>query len=103
MISAHTNPSTCSTGAFTEGPIPGKKSKTAAKRASGSSGSSTEIAPETRRSPHDSNFLPRSVAVGHGDVIRAALLHYLGLSLDGYARIEISPAGISKVAVGDWG
>ena len=45
----------------------------------------------------------RIAAVSHGDVIRAALLHYLGLSLDGYARIEISPAGISTIAVGDWG
>ena len=45
----------------------------------------------------------RIAAVSHGDVIRAALLHYLGLSLDGYASIEISPAGISTVAVGDWG
>ena len=41
--------------------------------------------------------------MSHGDVIRAALLHYLGLSLDRYARIEISPAGISTVAVSDWG
>ena len=45
----------------------------------------------------------RIATVSHGDNIRAALLHYLGLSLDGYARIEISPAGISTVAVGDWG
>ena len=45
----------------------------------------------------------RIATVSHGDVIRAALLHYLGLSLDRYARIEISPAGISTVAVSDWG
>lgn len=45
----------------------------------------------------------RIAAVSHADVIRAALLHYLGVSLDGYARVEISPAGVSTVAVGDWG
>ena len=46
--------------------------------------------------PHGRNSEPRRR-------IRAALLHYLGLSLDRYARIEISPAGISTVAVSDWG
>lgn len=45
----------------------------------------------------------RIAAVSHGDVIRAALLHYLGLDLDAYDRIEVSPAGISTLVVGAWG
>ncbi|RAI45090.1 histidine phosphatase family protein [Rhodoplanes roseus] len=45
----------------------------------------------------------RIAAVSHGDVIRAALLHYLGLGLDAYDRIEVSPAGVSTVVVGPWG
>ena len=43
------------------------------------------------------------VLVSHLDVIRAAILHYLGLSLNHYDRIDIAPAGISTLAVGDWG
>ena len=43
------------------------------------------------------------VAVSHGDVIRAALLYYLGMPLDFYGRIEISPASVSVVAVGPYG
>jgi broad specificity phosphatase PhoE len=43
------------------------------------------------------------VLVSHLDVIRAALLHYLGLSLNHYDRIDIAPAGISTLVVGDWG
>lgn len=45
----------------------------------------------------------RIAAVSHGDVIRAALLHYLGLALDDYDRIEVSPAGVSTLLVGAWG
>lgn len=41
--------------------------------------------------------------VSHGDVIRAALLHYLGMPLDFYHRIEISPASVSVVVLGDYG
>jgi probable phosphoglycerate mutase len=45
----------------------------------------------------------RLVLVSHGDVIKTALLYYLGVGLDGYDRIEVAPAAISAVAVGDWG
>ena len=45
----------------------------------------------------------RIVAVTHGDVIKAALFRCLGLSLDHIGRVEISPAGISTIAIGDWG
>jgi broad specificity phosphatase PhoE len=38
--------------------------------------------------------------VSHGDLIRAALLHYLGAPIDHVNRIEISPASISVVRVG---
>lgn len=45
----------------------------------------------------------RIAVVSHGDVIRAALLHYLGLPLDSYDRFEIGPAGVSILVVGSWG
>lgn len=45
----------------------------------------------------------RMVLVSHSDVIKAALLFYLGLSLDAYAKLEISPASFSTVVIGDWG
>jgi probable phosphoglycerate mutase len=41
--------------------------------------------------------------VSHGDVIRSALLHYLGMPLDFYNRIEIGPASVSVVAVAEHG
>jgi broad specificity phosphatase PhoE len=43
------------------------------------------------------------VLVSHSDVIKAALLYHLGLPLDAYGRIEIDPASISTLVVGDWG
>jgi broad specificity phosphatase PhoE len=39
------------------------------------------------------------ILVSHCDVIKAALTRYLGLSLDAYARFEISPASISVLAL----
>jgi broad specificity phosphatase PhoE len=45
----------------------------------------------------------RVVLVSHGDVIRAVLLHYLGLSLDLFARVEINPGSLSVLAVEPWG
>jgi probable phosphomutase (TIGR03848 family) len=41
--------------------------------------------------------------VSHGDVIRAAVLHYLGAPLDLFHRIEISPASCSLVRIGEYG
>ncbi len=41
--------------------------------------------------------------VSHADVIRAALLHFLGIPMDQFLRLEISPASISTVAVADYG
>jgi probable phosphoglycerate mutase len=43
------------------------------------------------------------VLVSHSDVIKAALLYHLGLPVDAYPRIEIEPASISTLVVGDWG
>lgn len=43
------------------------------------------------------------ILVSHSDVIKAALLYHLGMPIDSYSRIEISPASISTLVVGDWG
>jgi probable phosphoglycerate mutase len=46
----------------------------------------------------------QTIAVfSHGDVIRAALAHYLGVHLDLFLRIDVSPASVSLVDVSDWG
>lgn len=41
--------------------------------------------------------------ISHGDVIKALIAHYLGISLDLFQRIEISPASFSVLAIYDWG
>ncbi len=38
--------------------------------------------------------------VSHGDVIKAALAHFLGVHLDLFQRLEISPASLSLVELG---
>lgn len=43
------------------------------------------------------------VVVGHGDPIRAALVHFLGMPLDLMRRIEIAPASLSVVDIAAWG
>ena len=43
------------------------------------------------------------IAVSHADVIKAALCHALGLSLDHHHRLEVSPGSISTVVGGPWG
>jgi broad specificity phosphatase PhoE len=45
----------------------------------------------------------RLVLVSHSDVIKAAILYHLGMSLDLFARIEAAPGSISTLIVGDWG
>lgn len=46
----------------------------------------------------------RTVAVvTHSDMIRAAVAHVLGLSLDKLLRFDIDPASITTVVMGDWG
>ncbi len=39
--------------------------------------------------------------VSHADTIRAALLHFLGMPLDHFLRIEIKPASITVLSVDD--
>jgi broad specificity phosphatase PhoE len=41
--------------------------------------------------------------ISHGDVIKAALAHYLGVCLDLSQRIEISPASVSIVRIERYG
>lgn len=43
------------------------------------------------------------VLVSHGDVIKAAVCHVLGLPIDAWPRFDIGPASISTIVVGDWG
>ena len=41
--------------------------------------------------------------VSHCDPIRAAITAVLGLSLDNLLRIEVAPASVSRIEVGEWG
>lgn len=41
--------------------------------------------------------------VSHADVIKAAVLHHLGLGIDAWPRFDIAPASVSRLAVGEWG
>ena len=43
------------------------------------------------------------VAVSHSDMIKAALAHALGLSLDHHDRLDIDPGSVSVLVAGDWG
>ena len=46
----------------------------------------------------------RAIAlISHGDVIKATLAYYLGVSLDLFQRIEISPASVSIVRIERYG
>jgi probable phosphoglycerate mutase len=43
------------------------------------------------------------VVFSHGDVIRVTLAHYLGIPLDLFLRLDVSPASVSAVQLGsDW-
>jgi probable phosphomutase (TIGR03848 family) len=48
---------------------------------------------------------PRSAVcvVSHADVIKVVLAHYLGVHLDLYQRLEISPGSVSVLALGEGG
>jgi probable phosphoglycerate mutase len=43
------------------------------------------------------------ILVSHSDMIKAALLYHLGMPIDAYGRLEIEPASISTLVVGEWG
>lgn len=49
---------------------------------------------------HDGQTL---ALVTHSDMIKAAVAHVLDLSLDRIGRLDIEPASVSRVVVGDWG
>ncbi len=42
----------------------------------------------------------RVVLVSHADVIRAIVADHLGLAIDNWARLEISPASVTTLAIG---
>lgn len=43
------------------------------------------------------------VLVSHAEPLRCLVLHALGLGPDAWSRIELAPASISTLLVGDWG
>jgi probable phosphomutase (TIGR03848 family) len=43
----------------------------------------------------------RIVVISHGDPIKAVLMHYLGIPLDLFSRIEIGPASVSILRVSE--
>ena len=43
----------------------------------------------------------QAILVSHCDVIRAALLHVLGRPLDDWSTIEVAPASVSTIEIGD--
>lgn len=43
------------------------------------------------------------ILVSHGDVIKAALLYHLGMPIDSYHRLEVEPASICTLVIGNWG
>lgn len=45
----------------------------------------------------------RIALVSHADVIKAAVSHVLGLSLDAWPRFDVAPASVTTLAIGDWG
>ena len=55
---------------------------------------------ETLRREHSGQHV---ALVSHADPIKTALLYYLGMPLDFFLRLEISPASVSMVEVGEWG
>lgn len=42
-----------------------------------------------------------AAAVSHGDVVRLALAHYAGIHLDLFQRLEVWPASVTAVEIGD--
>jgi probable phosphoglycerate mutase len=43
------------------------------------------------------------VLVTHADVVRAALVYYLGLDIDSFWRLEVSPGSLTALLTGQWG
>jgi probable phosphomutase (TIGR03848 family) len=55
---------------------------------------------ETLRERHPDQTI---AVVSHADIIRAALVYYLGVPIDLYQRIECRPASFSTLTLSDWG
>lgn len=45
----------------------------------------------------------RVLLVSHAEVLRAVVLHYLGMSLDHWSRLELEPGSLSLLEVSSWG
>jgi broad specificity phosphatase PhoE len=45
----------------------------------------------------------RVVLVTHADVIKSAVMLVLGMPVDAWARLEVAPASITTLVIGDWG
>lgn len=45
----------------------------------------------------------RVLLVSHAEVLRALLLHYLGVSLDHWSRLELGPGSLSLLEMLSWG
>ena len=45
----------------------------------------------------------RLVLVSHADIIKSIVSHVLCLPIDAWPRLEISPASITTIVVGEWG
>ena len=45
----------------------------------------------------------RTVLVSHADIIKSVVSYVLGLPVDAWPRLEISPASVSTVLIGPWG
>ena len=41
--------------------------------------------------------------ITHGDIIRGAVAHYLGLPLGNMLRFDVDPASVTRLALGSWG
>jgi probable phosphoglycerate mutase len=54
---------------------------------------------EEIRQRHNGEFV---AVVSHGDPIRAALAHFLGIPLDLSSRLEIDTASVSAIELTDW-
>lgn len=52
------------------------------------------------REEHPNDYV---AIVSHADVIKSAVAYCLGVPLDLFSRIEISPASVSVIAIADYG
>lgn len=55
---------------------------------------------QTLAAEHDEETI---AAVTHCDIIRGAIAHVLGLSLDQLLRFDVDPASVSRLHIGRWG